>query len=122
MNKLKQKNKKSWIKYLDKMVSQYILKKHKTCQYCKRRPARHSHHIFSRRHMNTRFETDNLIALCGYCHLWIAHQDPELFRDFLIKKWFESEEKYNSLKLKASLTVKPDFRMWEIYLKTLCEK
>ena len=52
------------------------------CEYCgknKEQTVLHSHHIFSRRHLGTRWELNNGICLCTEHHLYLAHRDTATF-------------------------------------------
>jgi hypothetical protein len=39
-------------------------------------------HIYSRRHLHTRYDLNNALCLCAGCHFW-AHQNPVLFARWL---------------------------------------
>jgi len=70
------------------------------CQYrsCKN-VGTAAHHIFSRRHKATRWDPENGILLCFYCHIRIAHEDPEIFRDFLMGRF--PPGRFEKLKMRA---------------------
>ena len=105
-------------KAADALWSQYIrLRDRDTCQRCGVRPANQPHHIFSRRNLSTRHDPENGILLCFTCHRPIAHEDPETFREFLIKRM--GEEAYQHLRLRAYAVTKPDFQMAILGLKIL---
>lgn len=60
-----------------------------------------SHHIFSKRHMATRWDLENGICLCSGHHtlnMFSAHQSPA-FVDWIEE--YIGEERYNRIKLKA---------------------
>ena len=97
------------IKKLDDLFRQIILRRDKyLCQYAlvsrgDPRVGSEVHHIFSRRHLNTRWDLVNGITLTRGHGIWRngPHSDPELFREFLITKWFRSEQKYQHLMARA---------------------
>jgi len=56
------------------------------CQRCKDEKAGHEWaHYISRGNWATRWEPDNLITLCCYCHIW-AHLNPDDFIQFMIDR------------------------------------
>jgi hypothetical protein len=89
---------------LDVVVSKAVRDRDGVCQYCKKSSTTYNHHIFARRHLGTRFDMENCISLCVYCHRFIAHGDPEKFRDFIIS-WM-GEDRFERLKIKAYSTTK----------------
>ncbi len=50
------------------------------CQKCGK-VEKHNHcaHIFSRNNLSVRYEMNNAICLCYYCHLMYAHREPVEF-------------------------------------------
>lgn len=113
---------KNYIRYLDKLWSTTIfIRDDGICQYNKlakgiRKEGREAHHLFSRKNVNTRWNLDNGILLAGAHHYSKAHLSPEDFRQFLIEKWFKSEEKYKNLHIASCLVFKQDMGLWEFYL------
>jgi hypothetical protein len=69
------------------------------CRYCRKNVGTATHHIFSRRHKATRWDPQNGILLCFYCHIRLAHEDPEIFREFLLR-WFPPGQ-FEKLKMRA---------------------
>lgn len=72
-------------KELDKLWSQAVRKKG-YCEYCLRKPPEvvlHAHHIYSRRHYQTRWDLRNGVCLCNGCHLYKAHKDIQEFSDWV---------------------------------------
>lgn len=61
-----------------------------------------AHHIFSRRHLSTRWNLDNGFTIC-WGHHKRGHVDHEWLRDEVIKKI--GEEKFYFLKENASYTI-----------------
>ena len=102
-------------KAADALWSKYIrLRDRDTCQRC-RRPGNQPHHIFSRRHLGTRYDPENGVTLCFYCHHVIAHSDYETIREFHVKRM--GLEAYQNLRLRAYALTKPDFQMAILALK-----
>ena len=65
------------VKKLDKAFSLYIRARDDyTCWWCgSDNNQMHCSHIYPRRHLRTRWDEDNAITLCAYCHKqW--HSDP----------------------------------------------
>lgn len=64
-----------------------------TCQLCgKYNPMNHPHHILPRHIKQTRYDLNNGIVLCFYCHTrspFAAHQNALFFADWLRtnRKW-----------------------------------
>ncbi len=79
-----------------------------------------AHHIFSRRHMGTRYNLDNGLTLCYGHHIWGFHHEPELFRDLTIK--LLGEDKFNQLKVLAYTPQKVDVSLILIGLKELARQ
>lgn len=53
-------------------------------------------HVFSRRHKNLRWETDNALSLCAGCHFW-WHENPVMSGDWFKKNWPERYERILAL-------------------------
>jgi hypothetical protein len=70
------------------------------CEYCGQKgKVLNSHHIFSRRHRGTRWDTRNGACLCSGHHQFIAHGEPETFRKFLIDRM--GQEAYDLLYVRS---------------------
>ena len=72
---------------LDKRWSE-IIRRYGVCEYCGTSSKQlHSHHIYSRANLNTRWDLTNGICLCVYHHIWStafsAHLTPSEFLDWL---------------------------------------
>jgi len=65
----------------------------------------YTHHIFSRRYLQTRWDMENGISLCIYHHSLQAHGDPENFRDFVIKRM--GQQRFMALKARAYMSAAP---------------
>lgn len=83
------------------------------------RPGYESHHIFSRKNLSTRWDTDNGILLSRGHNYGPAHTNPEAFRIFLKDKWFKSEKKYCDLYLKSQMKVQYRERDWPLLEQAL---
>lgn len=73
------------------------------CERCWKDKYLNSHHIFTRNNYSTRFDLDNWICLCSWCHtmssIFSAHKTPLEFAERVIqKRW---QERYDNLKIKA---------------------
>jgi hypothetical protein len=88
-------------KELDKLCSKIVRSKG-ACEKCGRKTNLQCAHIFTRSYKGTRWDLENLVCLCGGCHLFWAHKDPEAFRDWLIAKM--GDAKYTWLKIRAYAT------------------
>ena len=97
--KVKKTTRMAIIKKLDVLFSKQVRERDGVCQYCKKSSTTYCHHIFSRRHMGTRWLMENAVSLCVYCHRFRAHGDPENFRDFIIGRI--GQRKFDELKWKA---------------------
>ena len=64
------RSRKAWKSKADKLWSQYVRKRDKTCQWCGMiHPKQmHSHHIVTRSVLATRHDPENGILLCPGCH------------------------------------------------------
>ena len=86
------------------------------CEYCGSRDYLISHHIFSIRHSNTKWDIDNGICLCVGHHIFkkfSAHGSPE-FILWIIK--YIGQERYERIRLKANQIKKwTELEKWEIY-------
>jgi hypothetical protein len=71
-------------KELDRLWSFCVRKRDKgICVHCGK-PSVHSHHIFSRRHRATRWNTSNGIGLCFGCHFyWVKSSEIKDKQDYL---------------------------------------
>ena len=74
------------------------------CEHCLCETTLNSHHIFGRKNYSTRWDLDNGICLCSYCHMFnskfSAHETPTLFSDWVKK--YRGEEWYDNLRRKAN--------------------
>jgi hypothetical protein len=59
------------------------------CEYCGRTQEQTilaSHHIFSRRHLGTRWDVNNGVCLCTQHHIFLAHRDTATFMLWVQRK------------------------------------
>jgi hypothetical protein len=103
---------------LDKICSDFVRAKGK-CARCGAKDYTHLDpaHIFSRKYLNTRWDTDlNIICLCDACHFW-AHANPILFTEFVRK--YLGEDDYLLLKEAHNIIYKPTLEDLQTKLKVL---
>lgn len=100
----KTKKRKSTLKTCDDKWSFLVkLRAWFKCEHCWKRSFLNSHHIFTRNNYTTRFDLDNGICLCSWCHtmssIFSAHKTPLEFAEWIIaKRW---QERYDNLKRKT---------------------
>jgi hypothetical protein len=68
MKKPKAETRASVSKDCDKLWSQCVRVRDKTCRRCNSEDGLSAHHIIERTHRSVRFDLDNGIALCWRCH------------------------------------------------------
>jgi hypothetical protein len=91
---------------LDTLFSEAVrIRDGHTCQYCGRSTkSAQTHHIFTRTNMSTRFDMENGICLCFYCHRYQAHGAGE-FNYWVSHTWLGLEA-YEDLHRKTREIVK----------------
>lgn len=111
IRKVKKKEKKhnsiSYLtKQLDNLWSQLVkINYNYTCQYCWKQENLNSHHLYTRSRRNTRFDLDNWICLCSWCHTlssnFSAHQTSLEFAERIRElKW---DDYINKLRDKSNI-------------------
>ena len=80
--------KKGLIKKCDVLWIKIIRARDKHCQKCGAK-ASQAAHIFSRSNHGLRYDLQNGIGMCYYCHLYWAHRSPVEFTLWVQKKWPE---------------------------------
>ena len=68
----------------------------------------HAHHLYSRRHVNTRYDLDNAICLCAVHHTmgsFSAHNDPD-FKNLIVSTGVRTEELFDRLRAKRNVVQK----------------
>lgn len=76
------------------------------CAYCGTAVRLQAHHIFTKKNRGTRWLPKNGICLCAGHHKFLAHDEPEKFRRFLIESGIMPEVEYNDLYIKAHAVTK----------------
>lgn len=115
----KTKKRKTDLKICDDLWSKLIkIRAWFRCEHCWKTSYLNSHHLFTRNNYNTRFDLDNGICLCSWCHTmsrkFSAHQTPLEFAERVIsKRW---QERYDNLKAKSKQTRDKDYDAIEKYL------
>lgn len=96
----KEKTRSQLIKDLDKLFSNHLkAKSHGRCVRCGRVGTGVSHY-WSRKHIGTRWDTDNCDWVCWFpCHDLLEHEKQGEYMDFMIKKL--GQKKYDEIKIKA---------------------
>ena len=111
------------IKKLDNLWSKVVRERDNyTCQHCGRHHKQvQAAHIFSRNNKSTRWDPDNGVTLCYYCHIQWAHREPVEITKWVINRL--GEKKFNELERKANEIVRNiDYEAIEEKLKKLLEK
>lgn len=109
---------------LDRLWSEAIkLLSGNKCQRCGSPYNLHSHHIWSRRYKNLRWDIQNGLCLCNNlghsCH-YFAHNSPQEF-----SRWVEKEkgqEWVDRMILKKNAIVKPSTFEIKLFLQALIDK
>lgn len=91
-------DRKKMIDRLDRQASHDCREKAKgICQICGE-VGTETHHLYSRRHLSTRWDQRNLFWVCHECHQW-THAHPE---DFHTRMWIDMGKRaYEELREKA---------------------
>lgn len=89
-------------KQLDNLWAEAIHLRDKVCRVCGN-PKGQAHHIFTRKHFNTRWNLENGILLCFDCHKNTAHEKPLDFFDWLRKQ--AGQDWIDDLRKKAKMAV-----------------
>jgi hypothetical protein len=111
---------------LDILFSKLIrLRATNTCQRClKYIPFERlqAAHCWGRRKKSVRWDINNALALCFYCHKIIDGEDPDAKKELFIK--YLGEEGYKKLGQRANWPnlKKPDRKIIEYYLKEELKK
>lgn len=102
---VKQRKRSIVIKHLDKIVSDMVRERDNwTCQRCHTRytegvGALHCSHYFSRRYMGTRWDMNNLMAMCYGCHRLIESDKQGWYAEHMKKEL--GDEVFEMLRIKA---------------------
>lgn len=83
--------------------------------YRNNRQGLHCSHYFGRGRENTRFDFDNCMALCMYCHLQLGHGDRrEEYTELMIKRL--GNKGFKNLKIRAYQFKKKDDKLISLWL------
>ncbi len=112
---IKKKSRSSLKLKLDLLFSKYIRDRDDNkCQYCGKAGRVECHHgVVHRRYMNTRYEPDNCVTLCGGCHRFFS-DFPAINTEFFRKRI--GTDRMEQLGILARNGQKPDL---DIILKKL---
>ena len=116
---VKTKKRKSDLKICDNLWSKLVKIRAKfRCEHCWSTFKLNSHHIFTRNNYSTRFDLDNGICLCSWCHTmsskFSAHKTPMEFTEWIMaERW---QERYDRLKRKTKQLRDKDYDKVEKYL------
>lgn len=89
----------------DVLFSRLIRARDKCCVKCGKVDVRlECSHIFSRRHIATRWDLDNAKALCHHCHRYWWHSEPAEAGQWI--KGYLGPEKLERLRIKAMTPTK----------------
>jgi hypothetical protein len=107
------------------MFSRYIKKRDKfTCQCCGKQPhpqGLHCSHYWRRGHENTRFDPENCVALCFWCHqVWGHGEGREQYTAFMRKRL--GDKAFDLLELRAHTYKKRDDKADELKVKEMEQK
>jgi len=86
-------------KKIDILWSKKIRARDKVCRKCKHAPASQAAHIFGRGNLSTRWDEENGLGMCYYCHIIWAHREPVEFT--LWVKTEIGEDNFESLRRRA---------------------
>lgn len=104
---------------LDKLASEFIRKRSKGyCERCGRYYGWNrlqTCHFLSRRHKNTRYCEDNIVALDFGCHQHF-HEEPAEFEQFMVLRL--GQQRFEFLKSRMRETAKVDIEATRLYLQT----
>lgn len=116
----KQPNRSTLEKKLDKIVSEMVRERDNwTCQRCHTRytpknNALHCSHYYSRRYRGTRWDMNNLIALCYGCHKMVEGDKQGWYTDYM--RELLGDEVFEMLRIKAYAVTKFSVQDLELML------
>jgi hypothetical protein len=104
----------------DSVFSQYIRLRDGSCQRCGNVcETLQASHFYGRSKESTRFDPDNVDALCYGCHVYWGSTDREAYREFKIKQL--GKQGFKMLIVRANTYKKKDRKMEYIIWKTALE-
>lgn len=101
----------------DKLFREVILKErvHK-CEWCGKSGILHIAHILPKGcHPRLRYQRDNVLLLCYYCHMERAHKNPLEFVEWVLN--YKGGDLLKVLRLMEKMLPKVDLKMISICLK-----
>ncbi len=107
----------------DKLFGLIIRARDKVCQKTFRSENLQVAHFWSRTHLRVRWDLDNACLLQGGIHLFWAHKEPQLFREFWLKRL--GSERFVALEIRARFAAPvsmEDLKNWNNYLKLKLEE
>ncbi len=93
------------------------------CEYCFKDysdnpKGLHCSHYWGRGRENTRFDSENCVALCFYHHNKLGHgDDRDFYTEFMVKRL--GQKGFNNLKVRAFQYCKKDDKLALMYIKQL---
>lgn len=115
------------LRYTDRRYSDYIrIRDGWICQRCGRdfsekKGSLENSHYWGRWHENTRFDNENCIALCKYCHdLWGHGEGHEDYTAHMIK--LLGQDGFDKLRLKSNIFKKQDDKADLIIIKEMLKE
>ena len=117
--KAKKQNSISYLtKQADKFWSEAVkIEYNYECQYCWKTTYLNSHHLFTRARKSTRWDIDNWICLCSWCHTlssnFSAHQTPLEFFEWL--EWIRWRDRIDWMSTKSREICNIRFTPKEVY-------
>ena len=113
----------------DAMFSRYIRLRDGKCMKCGRLGEENAEgeringleasHYFGRANESTRFDEENVIALCAGCHQYWGSTDREDYRDFMIRRL--GKKRFELLRFRSNQYKKKDRKLDLIIAKKLLE-
>ncbi len=88
-------------KKADTLFSRFIRKRDKICQKCRKTEARQCAHIFSRNNQTVRWDEENCVGMCYYCHIIWSHREPAEFIEW-VQGWM-GMERFEKLRKKSKI-------------------
>lgn len=74
-------------------------------------------HYWGRGNWGTRFDPENCITLCTYCHFKWGGDDRRLYEEFMRKRL--GEKAYKNLEIRKNMYVKKDPKLVLLYVRGL---
>ena len=117
------RNRKQWIRILDKLLREVVFARDKRCRRCGRTDTLTPSHIYPKgRYTRLRFDPGNVLTLCYNCHFNWWHKNP-----LEASEWFHtifSEKEFKDLNIRAQYTDRSpwDYPAVKLYLEEQIKK